>query len=164
MKAAVAQVLRHLGYRPVLIYNSLLSAAFLAACASFVPGMPFWAMVAILLSGGFFRSLQFTAINTIAYAEIEPHLMSRATTIVAVAQQLALSSGVAVGALVVEMTLRFKHGGAIGVMDFPPAFLVIGAVTAAAGLVFARLAPDAGAELAGREPDRSRGDRREDQE
>ncbi len=38
-------------------------------------------------------------------------------------------------------------------MDFPPAFLVIGAVTAAAGLVFARLAPDAGAELAGREAD-----------
>ena len=163
MKAAVAQVLRHLGYRPVLIYNSLLSAAFLAACASFVPGMPFWAMVVILLAGGFFRSLQFTAINTIAYAEIEPHLISRATTIVAVAQQLALSSGVAVGALVVEAALRFKHGGAIGVMDFPPAFLVIGAVTAAAGLVFARLAPDAGAELAGREPDRIRSDRRENQ-
>jgi MFS family permease len=151
MKAAVASVLRLFGYRPVLVYNSLVSAAFLAACASFVPGMPFAAMVAILLAGGFFRSLQFTAINTIAYAEIEPPLMSRATTLAAVGQQLALSTGVAVGALVVEITLRLTHGGAMGAMDFPPAFLAIGALAAVASLVFTRLPSDAGAELAGRE-------------
>ena len=150
MKAAVAGVLRRLGYRPVLVYNSLLSAAFLAACASFVPGMPFAAMIAILLSGGFFRSLQFTSINTLAYAEIEPQLMSRATTLVSVAQQLSLSTGVAVGALVVESTLRLKHGTAMGAMDFPPAFLVVGALSASAAFIFARLSPDAGAELSGR--------------
>ena len=150
MKAAVAGVLRRLGYRPVLVYNSLLSAAFLAACASFVPGMPFAAMIVILLSGGFFRSLQFTSINTLAYAEIEPQLMSRATTLVSVAQQLSLSTGVAVGALVVETTLRLKHGTAMGAMDFPPAFLAVGALSASAALIFARLPPDAGAELSGR--------------
>jgi EmrB/QacA subfamily drug resistance transporter len=150
MKAAVASVLKWFGYRPVLVYNSILSAAFLAACASFVPGMPFAAMIAILLSGGFFRSLQFTSINTLAYAEIEPQLMSRATTLVAVAQQLSLSTGVAVGALVVETTLRLKHGTTMGAMDFPPAFLAIGALSASAAFVFARLPPDAGAELSGR--------------
>jgi EmrB/QacA subfamily drug resistance transporter len=150
MKAAVASVLRRFGYRPVLVYNSLVSAAFLAACAGFVPGVPFAAMIAILLAGGFFRSLQFTAVNTIAYAEIEAPLMSRATALVSVAQQLALSTGVAVGALVVEITLRFRHGTAMDAADFPPAFLVVGALTAAACLVFARLPPDAGAELAGR--------------
>jgi EmrB/QacA subfamily drug resistance transporter len=150
MKAAVAGVLRRLGYRPVLVYNSLLSAAFLAACASFVPGMPFAAMIVILLSGGFFRSLQFTSINTLAYAEIEPQLMSRATTLVSVAQQLSLSTGVAVGALVVETTLRLKHGTTMSAMDFPPAFLAVGALCASAVFVFARLPPDAGAELSGR--------------
>jgi EmrB/QacA subfamily drug resistance transporter len=150
MKAAVAGVLKRFGYRPVLVYNSFISAAFLAACASFVPGMPYAAMIAILLAGGFFRSLQFTAINTIAYAEIEPALISKATTLVSVAQQLAISTGVAVGALVVEITLRLKHGSTMGAMDFPPAFLVVGALTAAANLVFLRLPPDAGAELAGR--------------
>ena len=93
----------------MLLYNSLISSAFLAACASFVPGMPFWAMIAILLSGGFFRSLQFTSINTIAYAEIDPPHMSRATALVAAAQQLSLSTGVAVGALVVEITLRLRQ-------------------------------------------------------
>jgi EmrB/QacA subfamily drug resistance transporter len=150
MKAAVASVLKRFGYRPVLVYNSLISGAFLAACASFVPGMPFAAMIAILLAGGFFRSLQFTSINTIAYAEIEPRLMSRATALVSAAQQVSLSTGVAVGALVVEITLRLKHGTAMTAWDFPPAFLTVGAVTAAAALIFARLPPDAGAELAGR--------------
>jgi len=53
MKAAVARVLKRFGYRPVLVYNSFISAAFLAACASFVPGMPYAAMVAILLAGAF---------------------------------------------------------------------------------------------------------------
>jgi EmrB/QacA subfamily drug resistance transporter len=151
MKAAVASILRYFGYRPVLIYNSLISAGFLAACASFVPGMPFAAMVAILLIGGFFRSLQFTAVNTIAYAEIKPELVSRATTLVAVAQQLALSTGVAVGALIVELTLRLKHGAAISAEDFPPAFLAVAVLTASSGFIFARLPHEAGAELAGRQ-------------
>jgi EmrB/QacA subfamily drug resistance transporter len=150
MKAAVARVLHRFGYRTVLLYNALISSAFLAACASFVQGMPFAAMIAILLSGGFFRSLQFTAINTIAYAEIEPAKMSRATAMVSAAQQLSLSTGVAVGALVVELTLRLKHSTTMGINDFPPAFLFVGLLSASAVFVFMRLPGDAGAELAGR--------------
>ena len=150
MKAAVTSVLKRFGYRNVLVYNSLISSAFLAACATFVPGMPFAAMIAILLSGGFFRSLQFTSINTIAFAEIEPPLMSRATAMVAAAQQLSLSTGVAVGALVVETTFRLKHGAAMSATDFPPAFLAISVLAASAALIFMRLSPNAGAELTGR--------------
>ncbi len=150
MKAAVTSVLKRFGYRNVLVYNSLISSAFLAACATFVPGMPFAAMIAILLSGGFFRSLQFTSINTIAFAEIEPPLMSRATAMVAAAQQLSLSTGVAVGALAVETTFRLKHGAAMSAADFPPAFLAISVLAASAALIFMRLSPTAGSELMGR--------------
>ena len=116
----------------------------------------------MLLTGGFFRSLQFTSVNTIAYAEIEPHQMSRATALFAAAQQLSLSTGVAVGALVVEITLRLKGHPAMTAADFPPAFLAIGIISAFSALVFARLSPDAGAELADRRvakvppPDKSR--------
>jgi len=150
MKAAVAGVLRRFGYRNVLLYNALISSAFLAACATFVQGMPYAAMIAILLSGGFFRSLQFTSVNTIAYAEIEPQKMSRATTMVAAAQQLSLSTGVAVGALVVEITLRLRHSATMGINDFPPAFLVVSLISASAALIFFRLPANAGAELSGR--------------
>jgi EmrB/QacA subfamily drug resistance transporter len=159
MKAAVASVLRRFGYRNVLLYNALISSAFLAACASFVQGMPFAAMIAILLSGGFFRSLQFTSINTIAYAEIEPAKMSRATAMVAAAQQLSLSTGVAVGALVVELTLRLRHSTAMGINDFPPAFLFVGLLSASAVFVFMRLPLDAGAELAGRKAEEAANER-----
>jgi MFS family permease len=152
MKAAVASVVRRFGYRNVLLYNSLISSLFLAACATFVPGMPFAAMIAILLTGGFFRSLQFTSINTIAYAEIEPAKMSRATSLVAAAQQLSLSTGVAIGALVVEATLRLKHSATMSAADFPPAFLAISLFAASAALVFLQLKPDAGDELTGRRP------------
>ncbi len=152
MKAAVASVVRRFGYRNVLLYNSLISSLFLAACATFVPGMPFAAMIAILLTGGFFRSLQFTSINTIAYAEIEPAKMSRATSLVAAAQQLSLSTGVAIGALVVETTLRLKHSATMSAADFPPAFLAISLFAASAALVFLQLKPDAGDELTGRRP------------
>jgi EmrB/QacA subfamily drug resistance transporter len=150
MKAAAVSVLKRLGYRNVLLYNSFISAAFLAACATFVPGIPFPVMIAVLLVGGFFRSLQFTSINTLAYAEVEPPLMSRATSMVAAAQQLSLSTGVAVGALVVEFMLRLQHGATITAAEFPPAFLAVGALTATAALIFVRLSPDAGAQLSGR--------------
>jgi EmrB/QacA subfamily drug resistance transporter len=153
MKAAVAGVLHRFGYRNVLLYNALISSVFLTACATFVQGMPFAAMIAILLSGGFFRSLQFTSINTIAYAEIEPAKMSRATAMVAAAQQLSLSTGVAVGALVVELTLRLKHSTTMGINDFPPAFLFVGLLSASAVFIFMRLPRDAGAELSGRKPE-----------
>jgi hypothetical protein len=112
-------------------------------------------MITILFVGGFFRSLQFTSINTIAYAEVEPPVMSRATSMVAAAQQVSLSTGVAVGALVVETTLRLKHGASMGAADFPPAFLVVALLTATAALIFMRLPVDAGAELAGRKLARS---------
>jgi EmrB/QacA subfamily drug resistance transporter len=150
MKAAVTRVVKRFGYRDVLLYNSLISSLFLIACATFVPGMPFTVMIAILLTGGFFRSLQFTSINTIAYAEVEPGKMSRATSLVAAAQQLSLSTGVAVGALVVEITLRLRHSPTMGAADFPPAFIAIGLLAASAALVFVGLKPDAGEELSGR--------------
>ncbi len=150
MKAAVTSVVRRFGYRDVLLYNSLVSSLFLAACATFIPGTPVAFMVAVLLSGGFFRSLQFTSINTIAYAEIPPEKMSRATSLVAAAQQLSLSTGVAAGALVVEITLRLKGSPAMGAADFPPAFIAISVLAASASLIFMTLKPNAGEELTGR--------------
>jgi MFS family permease len=150
MKAAVASVLSRFGYRKVLLYNALISSGFLLACATFVPGVPFWAMILVLLSGGFFRSLQFTSINTIAYAEIEPAKMSRATALVAAAQQLSLSTGVAVGALVVETTLWLKDKPVMTAADFPAAFIVVGLLSASAMFIFRKLPQDAGAELSGK--------------
>ena len=86
-----------------------MSSVFLAACALFTITTPLLLIMILLVVGGFFRSLQFTAINTLAYAEVEPAQMSRATTLVSVNQQLAVSAGVAVGAFSVESTMWVHH-------------------------------------------------------
>jgi EmrB/QacA subfamily drug resistance transporter len=152
MKMAAATVLKRFGFRTILMVNTVVSAGFLAACATFTQTTPAAAMLALLLVGGFFRSLQFTSINTIAYAEVENARVSRATALVAVGQQLSIAAGVALGALAVELTVKFRGGGALQAADFPPAFLVVAAISALSVPIFARLPADAGAELANREP------------
>jgi EmrB/QacA subfamily drug resistance transporter len=152
MKWATATILRRFGFRNILVINSVISAAFLAVCAGFTATTPIALMSILLFVGGFFRSLQFTSINTIAYAEIEPRRIGRATALVSVAQQLAVSAGVAIGAMAVELTVHFKGGGPLQAADFPPAFLAVAAISALSVFIFARLSPDAGAEMADRLP------------
>jgi EmrB/QacA subfamily drug resistance transporter len=152
MKAAITAVLRRFGFRPVLTVNALISAAFLAGCAAFTPTTPYWLMIAVLLVGGFFRSLEFTSINTLAYADIPQALVGRATALASVAQQVSLSMGVAIGALAVDLTLQVRGHQEIMADDFAPAFLLIAIISAFATIVFFRLPPEAGAELADRTP------------
>jgi len=152
MKSAVPPILRRAGFRNVLTWNALVAAAMLAACAAFTHATPVPVMIAVLLAGGFFRSLQFTSVNVIAYAEVEPARMSRATSLVAVAQQLSQSVGVALGALALETVLRINGQTGLTAEDFPPAFLLVGLVSASSILLFARMPADAGAEMADRRP------------
>ncbi|MEZ5890762.1 MAG: DHA2 family efflux MFS transporter permease subunit [Xanthobacteraceae bacterium] len=152
MKAAAGRILRRFGFPRTLTVNALLAAATLGACATFGPGTPIWVMVAVLLVGGLFRSLQFTSMNTIAFAEVDMRRLSRATSLAGVAQQLAISTGVAVGALVVETVLRFQHHPSLSATDFPPAFVTVACIAAASALIFAWLPADAGKELAARSP------------
>jgi EmrB/QacA subfamily drug resistance transporter len=150
MKTAVPRILRRFGFRNTLTWNSLVASLMLMACAAFTATTPVAVMVAVLLLGGFFRSLQFTSVNTIAYADIEPHRMSRGTALVAVAQQLSQSVGVAVGALVVETVLRLRGHNVLSAEDFPPAFIVVGLIAASSTFLFATMPPDAGADMAKR--------------
>jgi EmrB/QacA subfamily drug resistance transporter len=152
MKSVAAPIIRRFGFRRVLIVNALVSSAFTAACATFTPATPFAVMVAVLLIGGFFRSLQFTATNTIAYADVEPRRISRATALVSVAQQLSIAAGVAVGALAVELAVQARADGIITAADFRAAFLLVGAIAGSSALLFWSLPSDAGAALANRAP------------
>ena len=152
MKMAAATLLKRFGFRAILMFNAVLSSCFLAACAFFTEAMPVALMFFILLVGGFFRSLQFTSINTIAYAEIEQTRVSRATALVSVGQQLSISAGVAIGALAVDLTAQFRGHADLRAEDFQTAFLIVAAISALSVFIFSRLSPEAGAELSGRAP------------
>ena len=149
MKTAIPTLLRRFGYRNVLTWNALAASALVAACALFTSTTPVVVMIAVLFAGGFFRSLQFTSAMTIGFAEVEPARMSRATSLAAVSQQLSVSSGVAIGALAVEVVVGFRHGSVISESDFAPAFLLVGGIAALSTFMFARMPENAGDELTG---------------
>jgi len=161
MKTTAAPILRRFGYRPVLVWNAFITAAFIAVCALFTATTPQGVILATLLVGGFFRSLEFTAINSIAYADIDEHEMSKATSFASVSQQISMSAGVAVGALVLELQRMGRESHEVLASDFSLAFLIVAAICACSALVFIRLPKDAGASLSRKahklgEPDKQR--------
>jgi EmrB/QacA subfamily drug resistance transporter len=150
MKTLAARLIRTFGFRNIMVINAVVSSVFLAASALFTVTTPLLLIMIILVVGGFFRSLQFTAINTVAYAEVEPPQMSRATTLVSVNQQLAISAGVAVGAFSVETTMMVRHVSELSASDFAPAFIVVSIISAASAYFFWQMPDDAGHEISGR--------------
>lgn len=152
MKTSAEPILRRFGFRHVLVVNALVSAVFLASYGFFTPATPMVVMMALLLLGGFFRSLEFTSLNVIAYADLPPDMVSRGTSFSAVAQQLSLSLGVVIGAAVLEFTRRMHGDAQIVAGDFQWAFVIVATVSAFSVLSFLRLPADAGALLTGRPP------------
>ena len=150
MKTTAGPIIRRFGFKPILVANAIVSGLFIAAVALFTAGTPSAIVLAVLLAGGFFKSLQFTAINSIAYADIDSPAMSRATSFASVVQQLSLSAGVAVGALVLEMERMGRPDASVLAEDFVPAFLLVGALAASSALIFMRLPKGAGASLSAR--------------
>ncbi len=157
MKFTMTAILRHIRFRTALIVNGILSTAFVASCGLFRPETPVAVMIAVLVIGGYVRSLQFTATNTIAYADLGPGEMSRATSFAAMTQQLSLTVGVGAGALFVHLATLRHGGGQPLATDFGLAFFGVAAIAAASVAVFALLPKDAGFALrpgAGNEGDR----------
>jgi EmrB/QacA subfamily drug resistance transporter len=151
MKATATPIIRRLGFRTILISNGVLSAFIMMSYALFRPTTPHFLIVLALLSGGFFRSLQFTALGTLAYADVPNSLMSSASTLSSMAQQLFLSLGVALGAMLLHMSLGARGASHLSTHDFMPAFLVMGLLALASSLMFLPLEYHAGDEVSGRQ-------------
>ena len=130
----------------------VISSFFIAAIALFTAGTPHAVVLAVLLVGGFFKSLEFTSINSIAYADIDTKAMSRATSFASVAQQLSLSAGVAVGALVLEFERMGRPDASVVAGDFPLAFLLVAAIAASSALVLRAVAEGGRRQPVGRGP------------
>jgi MFS family permease len=150
MKTVVGTIVRQFGFRNVLIVNSVICGLFLMANGLFTPATPHWLILAVLLVGGLFRSLQFTSVNTMGYADVSDTRMSSATSLSSTAQQLSVSFGVGTGALILHLTLAARGATDLSAGDFWPAFVIIGLISMASALVFLPLPADAGASVSGR--------------
>ena len=152
MKPAVQPMLRRFGFRNTMVVNGTLATLFIAICALFTPAWPSLLIAALLLVGGFFRSLQFTAFNTIAYSDIPRPRMSAATTLYSTIQQLTLTLGIVIGAASLEVSAALHHhsnGAAAEPADFAVAFLVVGLIGIASVPICARLSAEAGDAISG---------------
>jgi EmrB/QacA subfamily drug resistance transporter len=150
MKPATQHALRLFGFRDTLVWNGLLSAVMIAICAAFRPTWPAAAIYAALLIGGFFRSLQFTAYNTLAYGDVPRSRMSSATSLYVTGQQLAATIGISAGAASLEISRAMSGHVTPEPIDFSHAFLVVALFTLAAAPIALLMPRNAGDDLTGR--------------
>lgn len=149
MKLTAGPTLRHFGFRKTLIGNAVLSGIFVMAYGFFRPDTPGFLIWGLLLAGGFFRSLQFTGINTLIMADIPQSRMSQAASFSAIAQQLSLTVGVGIGAMVLHFTIAWSGNAVATASDFPPAFFLVGALAVLSVVFYLPLKANAGAEVTG---------------
>jgi EmrB/QacA subfamily drug resistance transporter len=106
MKSIVLPILRRFGFRRLLIFNGIIVAVSVALCATFTPHTPPALIAGLLFFHGAARSLEFTCMTTLAYAEIPPERMSRANGFLSAVMQLSMGMGVAVGAVMLRLIAR----------------------------------------------------------
>ena len=150
MKPVAQRALRWFGFRDTLIWNGVLSAILLAVCAAFRPTWPAAAIYAVLLVSGFFRSLQFTAYNTLAYSEIPRARMSAATSLYSTMQQLCQVVGISIGAATLGIAMRLHGHDSPELGDFSVAFVAVAVVSLLAAPLSTMMPRGAGDEVAGR--------------
>lgn len=149
IKAVTTPTLRRFGFRSVLVVNGVLAGLATAACGLLGPTTPYLLIIVVLVLAGAGRSMQFTALATLAFADVDAGQRSDATTISAMSQQLSMVFGVAIAAGCLSLTQLWRGAPALGLIDFQVALGLMGAITLVSSLSFLALHRGAGAEVSG---------------
>lgn len=149
MKPLVRPVLRRFGFRRVLVANGVIAVLLVGAIGLVSPAWPWAAIFALLALGGLARSLQFTSLNTLAFADVAPARMAAATSLYGTTQQLSPALGVVIAGAALEISSGLAGRHALALPDFSAAFAVAALTMAAALPWHARLPRDAGAAVSG---------------
>ena len=149
MKLIAPKVLGRYGFRQVLVVNTLMIGLTICLFSLVTPSSPITLIVGLSLTVGFFNSLQFSAMNSMAYADIEARDSSMASTIASSMQQLSMSFGLACGSLIAAWYLGDapQSYGAAVTSALHHAFLTLGVLTALSSLSFWTLRSEDGANV-----------------
>lgn len=141
MKLVAPKILARFGYRQVLVVNTLFIGLTIGLFSLVSAGTPLIAIVGIGLMQGFCNSMQFSSMNTLAYADIEQKDSSMASTLSSSFQQLSMSFGLACGSIVTAWFLgRVPQTNQVMVANaIHHAFLTLSVVTMISAVLFARL-------------------------
>ena len=149
MRTGASRIVRRFGFRRVLVLDALIAAALVGSCGLLTADTSHLLMLTLFVAVGLSRSIMFTCVNTMGYADVGEKDMSAATSFNGTAQQVAMTVGVAVAAQALHVTALIRGSATAIAADFPPAFLVIAGVAALSALVYRRLPPDAGNSVSG---------------
>ena len=140
-KLFISKLLDRVGYRAVLISNTVLLGIMLMLFATIHPGTPIWLIVAQAFIYGALTSTQYTSMNTLVYADVPANRASAASSIASTFQQLSVSFGVAAAGLTTVFFIpkSMSADPAMMISGLHEAFLVLGAFTIISTLVFYRL-------------------------
>jgi EmrB/QacA subfamily drug resistance transporter len=154
MKTVTTPVLRRFGFRRTLLFNGVLTSLVTLGCCALQPSTARAAIMAVLFVNGLCRSMQFTSLNTLAYADIPKQQMSSATSFSSMVWQMTMGMGVAVGAILLRLAalLKGNHTGAPTVADFHLAFGFVALLAFLATLDYIGVDPAAGAAVSGHRP------------
>ena len=147
IKPATTPLIRWLGFKKLLLINGTLNVLALLACALITPQTPVWVILLVLYLGGVFRSIQFTGVSTLAFADVPASQMSYANTLFSTATQLAVGLGISLAAIGIRMgdevskLLALSHVPGI---SFRLAFVVIAIICLIGMVDTLRLTRDAG--------------------
>jgi EmrB/QacA subfamily drug resistance transporter len=141
LKTMIGKILGRLGYRVVLVSNTLLLGGMMFVFATVGASTPIWLIVAQALVFGFCSSMQFTSMNTLVYADVAPEDTSMASTIASTMQQMSMSFGVATAAIVTALFVPDRHSSTALEMihGIHLSLLVLGGLTVLSALIFASL-------------------------
>jgi EmrB/QacA subfamily drug resistance transporter len=145
-KVFMPRLLERVGYRGVLISNTVILGCLLMLFATIGLGTPIWLIVLQAFCYGALTSTQYTSMNTLVYADVPSNKASNASSIASTMQQLSISFGVAAAGLTTVFFI--PTGPSIGtgalIRGLHLAFLVLGAFTILSTIVFSRLKRDDG--------------------
>jgi len=147
IKPATTPLIRWLGFKKLLLINGALNVLALLACALLTSHTPVWMTFMILYLGGVFRSVQFTGVSTLAFADVPSLQMSYANTLFSTATQLAVGLGITLGAIGIrigEHVSTWLHITAVEGISFRLAFVFIALICLVGMIDTLRLAKDAG--------------------
>jgi EmrB/QacA subfamily drug resistance transporter len=156
MKLFTTPILKTFGFRPVAIANGVVAAACVAGCGWLMASTPLAVLIAVLLCYGLARSLQFTLLATLAYADVGDRQRSSASTLWSVAQQMTIGMGIALGALCLRLSTflgeRRSSAGPphFSVENFRWAFSVAAVVVLVSVIGYVKLPRAAGDAVRGR--------------
>jgi MFS family permease len=140
MKVIMPRLLRSVGYRGVLVSNTVILGVLLMVFATIGLRTPVWAIVLQAFLYGGFTSLQYTSMNTLVYADITEQDASSASSIASTMQQMSISFGVAIAGLATAFFIPTSHSNpAEMIHGIHKALIALGILTIISTIVFRSL-------------------------